>query len=205
MIKITEFLKSALNYPFVFDLYQTLMGAPRSHNFFIKSVVKPHLCKNVLDIGCGVGASLKFIPENIEYYGIDIDKNYIKHAKYKFGVRGVFICKGIEDLNIKDMPKFDCVFAFGVLHHLDDKTAKLMIKSAKKLLKPGGKFASIDPCLVCDDSFISKFLIRNDRGQFIRSQEDYRKLFKNSRDIQSRIFNDLLNVPYSQIIFEVIF
>ena len=69
-----------------------------------------------------------------------------------------------------------------------------------RALKPGGAFLSIDPCLAPDQSPIARFLVSNDRGRYVRSEQGYRALFDGFRIDYVRVVSDMLRVPYTQVI-----
>ena len=46
---------------------------------------------SILDIGCGVGDVLKWIPRKWKYTGIDVTESYIKLASTEWGHRGKFL------------------------------------------------------------------------------------------------------------------
>jgi SAM-dependent methyltransferase len=39
---------------------------------------------------------------------------------------------------------YDIVMAFGVLHHLDDAEGRELFRGARRALKPGGRFVTLD-------------------------------------------------------------
>ena len=45
----------------------------------------------VIDIGCGPGHILQYLPEGTDYNGFDIDETYIAYAKRSFGISARFI------------------------------------------------------------------------------------------------------------------
>jgi len=61
-----------LSVPCLFDLYQSVVGAPACHRYFICDIVQAKTGQRILDVGCGVGAGLKYLPTGVEYVGVDI-------------------------------------------------------------------------------------------------------------------------------------
>ena len=53
----------------------------------------------VLDIGCGLGDVLSYLPA-VEYYGIDISERYIDFAKKKYRHSGSFSCIDISSFTL---------------------------------------------------------------------------------------------------------
>jgi len=66
--------------------------------------------------------------------------------------------------------------AIGMLHHLDDEQAKRFMNLAWSALRDGGQLVTIDPCYADDQNTISHFLVSLDRGQNVRSAEQYRNI-----------------------------
>lgn len=73
-------LKSILQYQTIFSLFQKIVGVSRIKLLITQNTkIKPGFM--VLDVGCGYGNLLEYLPKNINYVGIDINQNYINYAK----------------------------------------------------------------------------------------------------------------------------
>jgi 2-polyprenyl-3-methyl-5-hydroxy-6-metoxy-1,4-benzoquinol methylase len=95
--------------------------------------------KKVLDMGCGEGTFLKYAPENIEAYGIDIDRKRIKELKKnKLNVK----VSKIDKIPYKN-EYFDGIYCSHVIEHVND--VFLLIKEIKRVLKRGGKLVIKTP------------------------------------------------------------
>lgn len=115
--------------------------------YFVESHIKPfadfeaYRGKDVLEVGCGIGtAAQSFIEHGARYTGIDVSPSSIELAKKRLGVYGLEgdVFEGdIQTLVIPDK-KFDLVYSFGVLHHIEDLDSAL--KNIHAMLKPGGQF-----------------------------------------------------------------
>lgn len=68
------------------------------------------------------------------------------------------------------------MIALGVLHHLDDDSARVLVDFAYKVLKPAGRLITVDPCYSPGQSPIARFLIQRDRGQNVRDEAGYETL-----------------------------
>lgn len=201
MSQITSGFRSILTIPYVYTAFQALMGADRSRRSFVGEHVKPWAGMSVLDIGCGPGDILKFLPE-VQYYGFDICLPYISEAQRKFEGRGVFHCALLTENHLAALPKFDVVLATGLLHHLDDTQAVEILTLARNALKQSGRLITIDPCFTEDQSSIARFLIRNDRGRNVRDRTGYGHL-------AHTVFEDVITtvknqswIPYTHCIME---
>ena len=200
---MNQIIDRVLAAPIVYGTYQSLIGAPSCHARFISEMVLPARGERVLDLGCGVGASIGFLPTEISYVGIDVSAPYIEAARAKYGKRGTFICADVSSINSQSLGSFDRAFSFGVLHHLSDAVAVRAVDLVRRVVRPGGMFSTIDPCYVSGQSAIAKFLIDNDRGKYIRDQAGYERLISCVGKVRSRIFHDLLRIPYTQIVMQV--
>ena len=65
----------------IFDLFQTLIGANRSRTRLVEEFIQPKSDALFLDVGCGTGTILDFLPDEINYVGVDISEHYINEAK----------------------------------------------------------------------------------------------------------------------------
>jgi len=74
----------------------------------------------MLDIGCGPGEILGFLPTSVKYHGYDLSREYIHSAIEKYDGRGHWYCASVSDMQVKEYGAFDIVMANGVLHHLED-------------------------------------------------------------------------------------
>lgn len=172
MAQITNGVRAILSHPFVYSLFQSIMGAHKSRQQFVTNNVRPFPGMRILDIGCGPADILAFLG-SVDYWGFDVSKIYIDRAQNRFGERGHFISRQLHFEDIAALPKFDVVLALGLLHHLDDSTAVSVLQLGHAALKPGGRLLTVDPCLDPSQSSIARFLVRHDRGQNVRHQEGY--------------------------------
>ena len=121
----------------------------------------------------------KFIKkEKVNYFGYDINPNYINYAKNKYYNKGKFFCKKFSKKEIKKLPKFDHVLLLGILHHLNDEEIASLMKLIKKVLKKNGNIITEDPIFLKKQNPIAKIIITMDRGENVRSKTEYIKLIK---------------------------
>jgi cyclopropane fatty-acyl-phospholipid synthase-like methyltransferase len=98
---------------------------------------------------------------------------------------------------------FDIVLAIGIFHHLTDKEAIEMFELADTLLKPDGRFITFDGVYTPGQGFFTRFFLSNDRGKYVRTEDQYRAIAqKYFTDIHVSIRDDLLRLPYTHIIME---
>lgn len=98
--------------------------------------------RNVLEIGIGHGTDLiQFALNDANCYGVDITDSHISLTKKNFELRhkNVVIHKvDATNIDFKDS-YFDCVYSFGVLHHVPEFDSCL--ENINRVLKPGGTLA----------------------------------------------------------------
>ena len=177
MAQITNGARVILSHPVIYSFFQTLMGAHRLREHFVRKYVKPTPEMKILDLGCGPADILAHLTGfGVDYYGFDISEAYICQAKSRFGDQGAFYCKQLKMTDISNLPKFDIVIAIGLLHHLTDDEAADVMQIVLKLLKEEGKLLTVDPCLAPAQNKIARFLINYDRGQNVRDKVSYESL-----------------------------
>jgi ubiquinone/menaquinone biosynthesis C-methylase UbiE len=95
--------------------------------------------KNVLEIGVGHGTDIhQFAKGGAICHAIDITDSHINLAKRNFELRGYKIEIKKSDATHISYPDnyFDCVYSFGVLHHIPE--IDQCISEISRVLKPGG-------------------------------------------------------------------
>ncbi len=201
---ILALAKKALNFPVLFDGYQSLVGSPQAHRRIISQIVRPKKGDRILDIGCGVGAIVPFLPADIDYVGIDLSAAYIARAQKDYGNRGKFVCTDVSAANADMLGTFDRAIAFGMLHHVPDDVAAHVVALVRRVVRPGGRFFTIDPCYVPEQHAIAKLLIDNDRGEYVRKEEDYLRIVSGLGAVRAQVHHDLLRIPYTQVVMEIV-
>jgi len=195
-------LKAVLSRPWVYRLFSQAVGVARCRSIFVRDYIRPWPGARILDIGCGPGDILNSLP-NAQYVGVDISPDYIRAAQERFGCRGEFVCRSVNDYVVEQPHTFDIVLATGVLHHLDDGEADSLLRVAKQALKPGGRFVSFDGCFTLNQSWFARGMLQNDRGQHVRQREEYLRLASAQfPHVETHLHHRLLNIPYTHLILE---
>jgi SAM-dependent methyltransferase len=91
----------------------------------------------------------------------------------------------------------------GLLHHVDDATALDLLRLAKASLKPGGKVLCIDGGLHQKQTAFARYVLNEDRGEFVRSPGAYEKLAGavfGKANVKTDLREDLFYIPYSLVI-----
>jgi 2-polyprenyl-3-methyl-5-hydroxy-6-metoxy-1,4-benzoquinol methylase len=176
MTQVTTGIRAVLSYPWVYNALQRVMGAKKGRIRNVREHVRPFPGMRILDLGCGTAEILNALPDYVCYVGYDMSSQYIAAAREKFGGRGTFHCRLLEEAEVTTLEPFDLVLGTGVLHHLDDDTARRFMVLAAAALKPGGRIYTVDPCFAPGQNPIARFLISRDRGQHVRDAQAYRAL-----------------------------
>jgi len=180
-------------YSFSQKLFSTTAFEKKIVNDLVKK--KP---ANILDIGCGPAEILESI-KNVNYYGFDINKNYIEHAKKRYRHNSKFFCEKFSAEKIKEKIKFDYVLLLGLLHHLNDKEVNFLLKDIKRVLKKNGTLLIYDPVYISNQNIIAKKFIDLDRGANVRTKKEYfRLLKKHFKNVKSKIYNQTF-IPYTRL------
>ena len=125
----------------------------------------------------------------------------IDYAKNKYKKQGKFYCEDINKISNLQPNTFDFVVSIGVIHHLNNNEAITLLNKAKKYLKPGGVLTTMDPIFIKNQSRISRFMMNNDRGDYIRNIGGYRELFSRVfKKTDDYIVNDMLMYSYEHYI-----
>jgi ubiquinone/menaquinone biosynthesis C-methylase UbiE len=180
-------------------IYSSIMNILGSSDFmpkFIRDYIKPNSGERILDIGCGPADILKFLPDDIEYIGIDFNEMYIKAAKKQYQNRGTFILGNVNNLSEYFNEFFDVVIIIGVIHHLSDNDAKHLIQCANNILREKGRLITLDNIDGDYIGLINKIALKLDRGNFIREEMSYTQLFAPFSKVKTHIKKAPMRVPY---------
>lgn len=123
----------------------------------------------ILELGSGSGGFFNLIKDQIEiknYLGLELDPAAVKFANRYFKTDR-FKLSSYEQL--KSQKRFDYIFGFEVLEHLEDPL--LVIQKMAKDLKPGGLFIGTSPYPYLRN-------VESDRTHlFVLHPENWRRLF----------------------------
>jgi SAM-dependent methyltransferase len=188
--------------PRIYSLFRRLVGRNTARSVYAREHLRLQPGQRVLDLGCGTGDILEHLPA-VHYVGYDISAAYIERASARFGQRGEFHCRAVdEDLRLI-VGSFDIVIAHGVLHHLDDAAARTLFRVARGALKPGGRLVTFDGCFAEGQSVLARLFLSLDRGRHVRTQEDYERLARGEfEQVKSVLRDDLIRIPYAHLIME---
>ena len=197
-----ELIRPILDRPFFYELHNTLIGAKHRSRILVRDYIRPSRADHILDIGCGPGNMVPFLPE-CRYLGVDMNEDYIERARARFGDRAEFSCRRVSEHTVHEMGAFDIVLALGLLHHLDDSEADDLFRLGFAALKPGGRMITMDGCYLPGQSSIERYLLDSDRGRFVRTELEYLQLAQHRFDqVRPHLRPGLLRIPYSHLFLE---
>jgi 2-polyprenyl-3-methyl-5-hydroxy-6-metoxy-1,4-benzoquinol methylase len=153
--------------------------------------------QRLLDVGCGYGDLSNHLP-GVDYVGIDLNEDYIAHARRgrREGTR--FEVASVTNLSKEDLGTFDCAVAIGVLHHMSDSDANSLLRALPGVLTPGGRFVAAEPVWDPEQRTTARVLAALDRGRFVRSQNAYEELVSSwFSATTSEIRHDMFWFPYT--------
>jgi len=197
-------LRSVLENPSIYRLFSRIIGSDYLFRTYVERHLRVKPGEKVLDLGCGPGTVLDYLPE-VDYYGLDYSPEYIEKAKRTYSKRGkFFLCQIGKDTPEVEKGSFDLVMGNGVLHHLNDAEAVEFLKIAMGALKPGGRLVTLDGCLHQPQSRVATWLLKRDRGEYVRKQDQYLELAKKIfPEVESEVTSELLNIPYTHLIMRM--
>jgi cyclopropane fatty-acyl-phospholipid synthase-like methyltransferase len=191
-----------LSLPVLYRLFQAVAGREKGAARVLKFLAISS-GDRVLDIGCGTGDILRYLPADVDYHGFDLSGDYISAARIRFGAKGTFSVRAITPAAAEGLGQFDVVAAMGVLHHLSDVEADALFETADKVLRPEGRLVTCDGAFVPAQNPFARLLLRLDRGRYVRTPDQYlaiaRRHFPNTT---ARVVHDLLSIPYTHCILE---
>lgn len=185
----------------VYEAFQVLFGFSAVRKIAIEQYLSVKPGDKIIDIGCGPGKILSYLPHGVDYHGFDVEEAYIDHARKTYGERGNFYCREFDDTVLSEFHDADLIMLNGVLHHLSDDIADQILKTARKALSPTGVLFTLDGCYQDGQNPIAKKLLDYDRGENVRSQSEYQDILtKAFSKIDVHYRDDLSLVPYSFLI-----
>jgi SAM-dependent methyltransferase len=194
--------RSVLTYPRMYTLAQRGFGALRSRQRFVSQFLRPEPGDRILDIGCGTGEILPFLPA-VEYVGFDLSSQYIASARARYGDRGRFYRADVLEADLGGELPFDLVIAMGVIHHLDNMGADRLIAISAAILNPTGRLVTFDGTFLAGQPRVARWLLERDRGEYVRSPEAYVALAASHfADVRHHVVSDFLHIPYTQCVLD---
>jgi SAM-dependent methyltransferase len=194
-------MKSLLERPRVYSLFRRLVGRDSARAVYAREHLRLHAGQRVLDLGCGPGDILQFLPA-VQYTGYDINPAYIERARRRYGERGEFHCAAVDEALPLRGP-YDVVIAHGVLHHLDDAQARTLFRIARRVLAPAGRLVTFDGCYADGQPALARLALALDRGRHVRTRDGYERLARAEfEEVRGFLRQGLIRIPYTHLIME---
>lgn len=200
MAERTTNIYKLVTIPAFYTLFQNLLGASSARKRLVKEHYDLSPGMRVLDVGCGPGDLLSFLPD-VNYTGIDLNPSHIASAKEKHKSNGRFICDDVANISVDSKQRYDRILFSGLLHHLDDTTATNLLKTCGELLAENGRLVGHEPCYVEGQHPFARWMKDKDSGENIRNQAGYSGLFSQlGGNLDTVVLDDLIRIPYNHII-----
>jgi len=188
--------KNLLSNVHLYILLQKALGADRLR-YRCLDEASPQPGDTILDVGCGPAYYFERLGE-VRYVGFDTEPRYIAWATKKWGDRADFRCEVFTDAHLGDLPPVNKVLLLGLLHHLSDEDSRVLLDLAARALAPGGTVISVDTCFEPTQGRISRWMSDNDRGEFVRTPEEFVALAGGSfSDVHGEVWSKTTRMPSS--------
>jgi len=160
--------------------------------------------RDVLELGCGVGANSKYLKDYYNHYtGIDYSEEFIKLANNLYADSNTeFLCGNLKDYSIKKST-FDLIIGVGILHHLPD--IGLVLRNFRKQLSKNVVYGFIE--VQSGNPVIQ--LLRNLRKKTDRNYSEDQNIFsrkfiyetfqKEGFEIKGFLYQGYFTPPFAQV------
>ena len=196
-------LRGLLRFSFVYNSFAAIIGADRFRRRIVEEFIQPKKGERILDIGCGPGSIFSYFPDGVHYVGFDLSEEYVEAAVKSYGHKGTFFAGDVETVELNPYAPFDKILAIGVLHHLSDEQVTIMMKKVMAALRPGGALITLDGCFTKPQNPLARRIIAADRGEYVRTLEQYQRLVEPFGQIQTTLLTDGLRIPYTHLIMNI--
>ena len=195
--------EALLSVPIIYQGFQATVGKLGLTREFLYARYLPYTPGiRVLDLGCGPGTSTGYFQSG-DYTGLDISNEYLEYARKKFPTHR-FVCEDFLLHENHEHDTYDLIFAMGLFHHLPDELTKEFLRKALTLLPHGGRLVSMDGCTYPGQSRISRSIVKNDRGRYVRDSSTLIKLAESAGfDVHARIDTKAYAIPYSTLVLSL--
>jgi SAM-dependent methyltransferase len=192
-------LRSWLTKASLYEGFQTLVGAKSARKWTVDHHIQAVEGMIIVDIGCGTGSMRTHLPVGINYYGFDPNPAYIEAAKKQH--EGEFLAGVMNDFMRAHgkslIGRVDLVICMGVLHHVNSEQMAEILYGSAQLLAAGGRFCGLEPAFLAKQDFLSRWVLKRDRGTSILFDVEWQRLLASHfRTSEVQITNNLLRIPY---------
>lgn len=161
-----------------------VLARPTTDRFreLIRKQVHAKPGEKLLDVGCGTGNYRGSF--GCEYFGVDINPDYIEKARSHLDGRfAVMDCTRLDF----ESGTFDHVITIATTHHLTDDELVRVVREARRVCKSSGRVHVLDAILPVTPNFTFKRIwFGLDRGRYPREYEHLCDLVAKAGPISSR-------------------
>lgn len=186
IVKRTDLVNAASAFKQHTGLFSPFVDGMRQKK--IAAAVRPG--ENILDVGCGAGLLIAYLPEQCRYTGIDSNRDTVEFNSKNFSQHKFYCANVLIDALPISEPKFDVVVLGAMLEHVDEKT--LLLKKVREVLKPSGRILATTPSRI--GGFVHELLAR--LALLSHEAAEEHKGFLNSKDICALSESAALNVQH---------
>lgn len=193
-------IRSLLSSAAIYRVVQSLFGVAAFSKWLSENHWRISPGTTVVDVGCGPASLRSMIPHDVNYYGFDPNPDYIAVARrdvsgfFHIGTMSTFLAEHASTLE----GQVDTVVCSGVLHHLSDVQIEEVLAGANRLLKPAGRFVALEPAFSPDQSSLSRWVVRQDRGTNVLTDQGWlNKLQRFFVHCQVKVVHGKLRIPYT--------
>ena len=194
---ITDFNEVADNYDKDLDnlLGKYMIGGTDKYTEYkvqlVHILLKKKVIKTILDFGCGVGRSLKYLTAYFpmaDIFGCDVAEDELQIAKKHYPHVLFFNNAKIEEFsNIKE--KYDLIFTSCVMHHIDPKERSIWINTVLDKLALEGYWVIFEHNLI--NPYTKRIVTDVDnKVDDINWMYTRKKLFKTRGTVKGKILID---------------
>jgi SAM-dependent methyltransferase len=173
-------LHRLLEFGWIYDQFQRHVGSDGVRRYFADHYARITPAVDVLDIGCGPGTMLPYLPQPRSYLGLDSNPRYIETCRQRYQRPYQFEVADIAPETPVHESQFDVAIAVGVLHHLPDDASARMLRNAYSALRPGGRLITMDGVYRDGQPLLAVLLNRLDRGEYVRTDEAYAQMARSA-------------------------
>lgn len=135
--------------------------------------------RRVLDVGCGPGTNTHLFA-HADYLGIEINQDYVEHARRKHNRR--FVVADVTTYDDAAGGDFDFILVNSFLHHIDTPSTNKILARLQSWLAEDGHIHLLE-LVSSGDRSIAQYMADWDRGKYPRPLADWRSLFEQHLDI----------------------
>jgi len=192
---------------YAYSTYQFCVGGTSYRNRVLKAILEEHHPRGLTDLGCGPGPTLKVLPKETGFTGVDLSAEYLTLARKKRKNANLILENVINPKWLKKVPPedFDLVLSMGLFHHLSDVEMLRMEVDIFSRLPAGTLIKSVDPTLLGNSTPIAQWFAKNDRGKFVRTPEKLASFFEAVKyDVKVEVQRNQFNVPLDTVELSIV-